>query len=224
MEIIIISLGGSIISPDKPDYFFLREFKNFIINNLDKNRFVIVCGGGMTNSYYNQAATRISNIKQEDLDWLGIMATRLNAELVRIVFGDLAYEKVIYDPNTKISSDKKIIVAAGWQPGCSTDYDAVLLGKQYNATEIINLTNTEYVYDKDPRKYKDAKKLFNVSWPEYRKIISSKWTPRLNTPFDPVASKEAQKSSLKVVILKGTDLINLDNYLHKKNFYGTIIG
>jgi len=223
MKTLVLSLGGSIIAPDKPDYFFLREFKNFIIRNLDIYKFIIVCGGGKTNSYYNQAAKRISNTKQEDLDWLGIMATRLNAELVRIIFGELAYEKVIHDPNEKINTDKNIIIVAGWKPGCSTDYDAVLLGQQYEAKEIINLTNTEYVYDKDPRKYKDAIKLFNVSWQEYRKIIGNKWTPRLNTPFDPIASKEAQKNKLKVVILKGTDLVNLENYLQNKDFYGTII-
>jgi len=223
METLILSLGGSIIAPDKPDYFFLREFKNFVINKLDKYRFVIVCGGGKTNSYYNAAANRISNIKKDDLDWLGIMATRLNGELLRIIFGELAYEKVVYDPNKKIKTNKKIIIAAGFKPGCSTDYDAVLLGKQFDAKKIINLTNTSYVYDKDPKKHKDAKKLFNLTWKEFRKIVGNKWSPRLNSPFDPVASKEAQKNKMTVAILKGTDLKNFDDYLNIKTFKGTIV-
>ena len=223
MKTLILSLGGSIIAPDKPDYYFLREFKNFVLNNITKYRFVIVCGGGKTNSYYNEAATRISNIEQENLDWLGIMATRLNAELVRIIFGELAYEKVVYDPTIELKTLKDIIIAAGWKPGCSTDYDAVLLAEQFKSNEIINLTNISHVFDKDPKKFKDAKKLFNLTWTEYRKIVGSKWTPRLNSPFDPVASKRAQENKIKVAIIKGDDLRNLENYVNKREFNGTII-
>lgn len=223
METLVLSVGGSIISPDKPDYFFLKEFKNFVIRNLDKYKFVIVCGGGKTAAYYNEAATRVSKIKDTDLDWLGITATRLNAELMRVVFGELATEKVIYDPSKKFASDKKIIIASGWKPGRSTDYIAIYLGKKLNATRVINLTNIEYVYDKDPRTNKDAKKLFNITWNEFRKIVGNKWTPRMNSPFDPIASKEAQKNKMNVAILKGTDLDNIQAYLDNKTFKGTII-
>jgi uridylate kinase len=223
MKTVILSLGGSIIAPDKPDYFFLREFKNFIIKNLHNYRFVIVCGGGKTNSYYNEAAARVSNIKKEDLDMIGIMATRLNAELLRAIFGELAYDTVIYNPEKKIKTKKKIIIASGWKPGRSTDYVAVLLAKQLEAEEIINLTNISYVYDKDPRKYKNAKKLFNISWEDYRKIVGNKWIPRLNSPFDPIASKEAHKQKNKVIIMRGNNLDNLENYLSGKTFDGTTI-
>ena len=223
MKTLILSLGGSLIAPDKPDYFFLREFKNFVISRLDKYRFVIVCGGGKTASYYVQAAGRVSRMSDESLDWIGIMATRLNGELVRAIFGELACENVVYNPKEKIKTDKKIIVAAGYKPGWSTDYDSVLLAKQFRAAEIINMTNIDYVYDKDPGKNKDAKKLLDISWREYRRIAGSKWSPRLNLPFDPIASREAQKKKLKAVILNGKDLQNLDNYLLGKDFKGTII-
>jgi len=218
-----MSVGGSIIVPDKPDYFFLNEFKNFVIKHLNKYRFIIMCGGGKTNTYYNRAAKRISKISNNDLDWLGIMASRLNAELVRTIFGELAHDKVIYDPTKKISSKKKIIIGAGYKPGWSTDYDAVLIARQLKVEKILNLTNIAHVYDKDPSKYKDAKKLFEVSWKEYRKIVGSRWSPRLNSPFDPIASKEAQKLKLKVAILKGTDLKNVENYILGKDFDGTVI-
>lgn len=223
METVILSLGGSIIAPDKPDYFFLKEFKNFILGHLSSHRFIIVCGGGKTNSYYNEAATRVSNVEKDDLDWIGIMATRLNAELMRSIFGKLAHKHVIYNPGKKIATKKRIIIAAGYKPGCSTDFDAVLLANQSGSKEIINMTNISYIYDKDPKKFQDAKKLYKVTWKEYRKIIGSKWTPRMNSPFDPIASKEAQKSGLKVIVLKGNDLKNVDRYLGGQGFEGSII-
>jgi uridylate kinase len=87
------------------------------------------------------------------------MATRLNAELVRAIFSEHAYERVAVNPTKKVDTDKRIIVGCGWQPGCSSDMDAVLFAKNVKADTLVNLSNIEYVYDKDPNKFKDARKL-----------------------------------------------------------------
>ncbi|MFH0876211.1 MAG: UMP kinase [archaeon] len=224
MKTIILSLGGSIIVPEEVDYFFLKEFKAFILRQIAiENRFVIICGGGKTNSRYNAAAQRVSNVSKDDLDWVGIASSKLNAELLRAIFGKLAHKRIITNPTLVIKTTKPVIVAAGWKPGWSTDYDAVLIAEQLKASVVINLTNISHVYDKDPRVNKDAKKLYNISWKEYRKMVGNKWSPRMSSPFDPIASKEAQKAGLKVAILKGTDIKNLENYVEGKEFYGTII-
>ena len=62
-----------------------------------------------------------------------------------------------------------------------------------------------------------------VNWKKFRAIVGDKWVPGANFPFDPVASKLAEKLKLKVAIMKGTNLKNLDNYLNNKKFIGTII-
>jgi uridylate kinase len=85
------------------------------------------------------------------------------------------------------------------------------------------MTNIDYVYDKDPNKYKDAKKITKLSWNNFLDIIGREWTPGKNTPFDPVASKLAQKNNINVVILNGNKINNLNNYLQDKKFKGTII-
>jgi len=91
------------------------------------------------------------------------------------------------------------------------------------ADTLVNLSNIEYVYDKDPNKFKDARKLEKVSWKEFRKIVGNEWKAGMNLPFDPVASKEAEKVGLKVVIMKGTELDNFNNFLEDKVFKGTVI-
>src|SRR3989338_945512 len=157
---IVLSLGGSLIVPHNLDINFLKKFKKAILEFVKRgNRAIIVCGGGGTNRSYNFAAKSVSNPSLENLDWLGIAATRINAELVRVIFGKLAYEKVIYNPNKKIKTGKKIIVASGWMPGRSSDDDAVRLAINFKADKVVNLTNVDYVYDKDPKKYKDAKSI-----------------------------------------------------------------
>src|ERR1035437_166327 len=93
---IVMSLGGSLIVPDEIDTDFLKLFISMIKEYVSKDfHFLIITGGGKICRRYNDSLKKIVESTNEDLDWLGISATRLNAEFVRICFGDLAYEKVV---------------------------------------------------------------------------------------------------------------------------------
>lgn len=221
----IISLGGSLIVPNEIDAIFLKNFKMLILKNLRKNRrFFIIAGGGKTARVYQKSAEKIGELTRDDLDWLGIHSTRLNAHLIRTIFRREAHKRIITNPlNHKEPFGEKIMVAAGSKPGWSTDYIAVLLAKKYGIETIINMSNIDYVFNKDPREHRDAKAIKNISWHNFRKIVGNKWDPGLNLPFDPIASKLAEKLNLKVIILNGKNLKNFDNCLNEKNFNGTII-
>jgi uridylate kinase len=223
---VVISLGGSVMAPNQIDVEFLHEFKHLIMRLVGEGyRFAIICGGGKTAREYQNATSKVVHAVHEDLDWLGIHATRLNAHLLRTIFREIAYPKVLKNPNdlVKLKQDQKVVVAAGWKPGRSTDYIAVLLAKNIGTNIIINITNTDFVYDKDPSKYDDAKPILHITWKEFRKLIGvSKWSPGLNTPFDPVAARTAEKLNLKVAVM-GKDLKNIQNYLEGKEFKGTLI-
>ena len=79
----IISLGGSLIVPDSIDREFLKNFKDMLERYAEKgSKFVIICGGGKTARKYQESASGISKVSAEELDWIGIMATRLNSHLV----------------------------------------------------------------------------------------------------------------------------------------------
>jgi uridylate kinase len=221
---IILSLGGSLIVPKKVDGAFLRKFKNFILRQKRK-QFIIVCGGGYINRIYNQVARDLVKAKNQDLDWIGIRTTMLNAELIRTIFSSIAYKRIINEPIKKIRTRKRVIVASGWKPGWSSDYDAVLLAKSFGVKTVINLTNIDYVYDKNPQIFKKARPIKKIDWRGYRQLIGEKkWTPRLNTPFDPIASRLGERLKLRVIILNGRDLKNLKNCLEGKKFKGTVIG
>lgn len=228
-EKIVISLGGSLVVPDGgPDLDFLKEFNKFIRGKLAENKnrqFFIVVGGGKIARNYRDAGKEVlkKDLTEDDMDWLGIHATRLNAHLIRTIFRDLAHPFIIkhYDIIRKVS--EPVVIAAGWKPGWSTDYDAVLLCEDYSISTVLNLSNIEKVYNKDPRKFPDAKPMTKISWKEYQKMVGKKWLPGMNLPFDPVASQKAAELGVKVAIMKGDDFKNLDNYFKNKKFVGTII-
>jgi uridylate kinase len=114
-------------------------------------------------------------------------------------------------------------LAGGWKPGWSTDYVAVTIAEKYGLKKIINLTNIDYIFNKDPKKYKDAKPIKEIKWQNYKKLINNKWRPGMNAPFDPIASRKAEKLKIEVNILNGANLKNLENYLKKEKFKGTKI-
>jgi len=220
---IVLSLGGSIIIPDKLDVNFLKNFKIIVESFNKKNyKFIIFCGGGKLARDYQKAASQITKLNNDDLDWIGIKVTWINAFLVKTMFKNNAENFIVIDPTKKVKFNKKILIAAGWKPGWSTDYDAVLLAKNLKVKTVINMSNIDYVYDKDPRKNKNAKKIKNICWKHFRELTGNKWQAGLNKPFDPIAAKEAEKSKIKVFII-GKNLKNFENLLNNKKFNGTTI-
>ncbi|RLE46747.1 UMP kinase [Candidatus Woesearchaeota archaeon] len=218
MTTVVLSLGGSIINPKKINIKFLKKFKKLILSR--KEKFIIVCGGGKPAREYQNAAKKLG-LSTKSQDKIGITATMLNAQLVKELFGNKAYEKVLQEP--KKTKFTKIAIAAGWKPGCSTDKNAVLWAKKNSVRKVFNLSNINNVYDKDPKKYKNAKPIKKIKWKEYMKKITNKWKPGLSTPFDPIASKLAAKLKIKAYILNGKKLERLEKALDEKKFTGTII-
>ncbi|MBU4422054.1 UMP kinase [Candidatus Parcubacteria bacterium] len=225
-KITVISLGGSLIVPKEGiDILFLKKFKNLITEFAkDGHKFILICGGGRTARDYQKSAKAIANLTRDDLDWIGIHATRLNGHLVRTIFRDITHPTIIKNPNQKVNFKEKVLIGAGWRPGCSTDYDAVLLAKTYGAEKVINLTNVDYLYDKNPATYKDAKKIKEIDWAGFRKIVGNKWDPGANTPFDPIASREAEKLGLTLILANGKKMANLKKIIRgDKDFIGSIV-
>ncbi|MGH7203464.1 MAG: UMP kinase, partial [Candidatus Levyibacteriota bacterium] len=207
---------------------FLEKLNNFIRDELakdNKRQFFLIIGGGATARHYIEAGRAVvgHELPHEDMDWLGVHGTTLNAHLVRTIFRDIAHPKLIrhYDIIRKVY--EPVVVAAGWKPGWSTDYCATLLCEDYGVKTVINLSNIQQVYDKDPKKFPDAKPLDKLTWKEMRAIVGDTWTPGLNAPFDPIAAKKAQELGVKVVVMSGSDLENVSNYINSKPFNGTVI-
>ena len=221
----VIALGGSIAFPDDNiNVPFLKRFFLFIKRETKKgNKFIIVPGGGGITRRYQAAARRIARVRNEDKDWLGIHATRLNAHFLRTIFKDWA-EPVILDERGKIVRFGRysIIIASGWKPGWSTDYVACQIALDFGIREVINLSEAGYVYTADIKKDPRARPIKQLFWDDYLKLIPSRWSPGLHTPVDPVAARLAKKRGLRVITVS-SDLGNLRSLLKGEGFKGTVL-
>nr|QQK86926.1 uridylate kinase [Treponema denticola] len=228
----VLSVGGSIVAPDKPDFDFLDKFSKTIRNWLlqdSSRKIIMVIGGGAPARDYQNAYRKVCDLrkapaKNDEADWIGIMATRLNAQLVKAVLEDLCPNPVVYDPTTVDMFGGQILVAAGWKPGFSTDNDAVVLAERFSGNLVVNLSNIAKVYTDDPKKNPEARPIDSISWEDFIKIVGTEWVPGKNTPFDPIASQRAQRAGIKVICAAGKDIENLENILNGKDFKGTVIG
>lgn len=225
----VLSVGGSIVAPETPDTDFIAKFATMIrdwLSKDDSRKLILVIGGGGPARIYQQAYKTVAtaeNYKAEEADWVGITATRLNAQLLKAIFSDLCPQDVVYDPTAAQDFSGKILIAAGWKPGFSTDTDAVFLAEKFNAKTVINLSNIEKVFTDDPKKNPNAKPLDNISWKDFRKMVGDEWTPGKNTPFDPIASQKAEKAGITVICAGGRNIENTRAILEEKDFIGTKI-
>lgn len=224
-KVIVLSLGGSLIIPDKVDIKYLKEFKKMILKNTKKYKFIIGCGGGSIARKYI-SALRASGMNEKFQSLSGIAATRMNARFMNYFF---KIDPEYGIPHTKTTLKKYIkkrdVVFCGaleYKPNQTSDSTAAQLARKFKA-KFINLTNVKGLYDKDPRKYKNAKFIKKISWKDFDKMAhASKYQPGQHFVLDQTASKIILEEKIPTYII-GKDLKQLDNILKGKDFKGTLV-
>ena len=89
----VLSLGGSIVAPESPDPAFLASFMTLVREHLavsPERRLIIVVGGGGPARLWQRAYRESGGLPEnhDAQDWIGVMATRLNAQLVKALGRD----------------------------------------------------------------------------------------------------------------------------------------
>lgn len=224
----VVSLGGSIVAPDGPDAGFIRNFsalaRAWLAEDAARRLILVVGGGGPARAWQKAYRDAVDAPDADAQDWIGIMATRLNAQLVKAALLDLCPQDVVTDPSAVSVFGGRVLVAAGWKPGFSTDFDAVVLAERFGARTIVNLSNIAKVYTADPKLDPSATPIDRISWADFRAMVGDEWVPGKNAPFDPIASKRAQELGLSVICAAGRDLANLAAILEGRPYLGTLIG
>ncbi len=222
---VVISIGGSILVPDEVDIIYARHLAELVNDISDSCQISIVTGGGRLARKYIRHA-RDSGASEIFCDLIGINATRLNARLLSAVIGEKATRE---PPRDFIGALKaldlgKIVVMGGTHPAHSTDAVSALLAEYITADVLINATNVDGIYDKDPEKHTDAIM--------YEKLSSEKLVDMIKSYsagagqyelVDILAVKIIQRSNLKTIFLNGRNLENLRNAIEGKEFTGTLI-
>lgn len=224
-KVIVLSLGGSLIIPDKVDYKFLNEFKKTILKFKDKYSFVVVCGGGSVARKYIKAI-KVSNGNEKLQSFAGISATRMNARFMNYFFGIDPEHGIPHTLKTIEKYLKKSSVifcgALEYKPNQTSDSTAAEIAKHFKSI-FINLTDVAGLFTKNPKEFKDAKLIKEISWKDFDNLAGKiSYKPGQHFVLDQTASKIILKKKISTYIL-GKSMKELENLLNKKEFIGTEI-
>ena len=209
---VVIKLSGRVFGMDNVKV--LKDYASFLVKISKICQPVIVAGGGKIARHYITHA-RSSGADESTLDELGIEISRLNAKLLIYALKQKAYSH----PPTTLQEVRHavdsglIVVTGGLHPGQSTNGTAALIAEKIKATEFLNATDVDGVYDKDPNKYKNAKKFKKMELKDLRKMLVHEDSVAGGYDLmDIVALKIIERSKIKTRILK-SDLKTLEKVI-----------
>ena len=214
---IVISLGGSILLSD----FNSAKIKQYvdILRDLRKNHnIVVVTGGGSVARDYISVAKKLG-ANDFEADELGIMVTRINAKVLLSGLSDMGSSFIPknFDEVKKALDTQKIVVMGGTFPSISTDGTSALVAEAIHADLFINATSVDGVFDKNPKKNKDAKIIKKLSYSELSDILSSNASNAGTYElFDRTAIDVLSRSNISCVVVNGHDPLNIKKAVNKE--------
>ncbi len=205
--IVSISLGGSLLTREQTPEIF-RKYADVLRRLKERGHtIIVVCGGGKPARDWIGLARELGADAYTQ-DRLGIHATHLNALLLISALGPDAHPHIHRrGSEIKRNLDDRILVGGGHLPGSSTDFRAVLFAEAACADLIINATDVDGVYDKNPEKHPDAVKLERITFSQLERIIldNAEQTPGEYGLFDLKGVRRAKKLKMPVIFIDGTD-------------------
>lgn len=223
MMVVAVSLGGSVVNPAKPSLENIKRIAE--VFEKSKEKLAIVVGGG---AYAREYAEIIRKLNGNEFyaDVVATMETKQNAMLLLSALKN-AYPKIPSGFETAASAIKnyQYVVMGGTIPGITTDTDAVLLAEATFAKRLVNISNVPAVYDKDPLKYKGAKKYSKMSHEQLIELAvgSDRRKAGEHFVFDMIACKLARRSKLELHFVSWKNEQDVLNAIKGRAHGGTIV-
>ncbi len=226
---ITLKIGGSVIFKENNQYNIelIGNYASVIRNVLEQQEYsvskmvVVVGGGRLSRELVSIARSLSSSTSNAHLDLLGIHASRLNSLLLISALKDLAYPfppQSFEEALRIMSGNSTLIISGGLQPGQSTNAVAAILAEALGTDLLINLSNIKKVYNKDPRKFKDARPLDVIDYNDFIKIVmENQQKPGNYELFDLVGAEIVKRSGIPLYFVDGynpkliTDVLNGEN-------------
>ncbi len=222
MKAIVISIGGSVLFSEDIDISFFNQLIVLLKKSSKKNKIFIVVGGGKTARTYIKLGREL-NFNEKTLDEIGIKITRINAEILARIL-KISNKDIPFTTKEAKDIDKPIVVMGGTTPGHSTDMVGAELAEKTHADKYIIATNVDGIYDKDPNKYSDAKKLIKVSIKKLIEKYGANWSSAgKNIVIDGPALEIIQRAKIPTFVVNGKKLDQLEKVITNQKFNGSTI-
>jgi len=221
---VVLRIGGSVIaSPVNVE--LVAEYAELLktLNRQGHEVAAVVGGGKLAREFI--AVARDLGLDMQVQDEIAISVSRLFAQIFLKKLGESGCSKVAItlDEAAECISKGKITVMGGLKPGFTTDAVAALVAERVNADLLVKGTDQDGVYDKDPRKHKDAMKLDHLFLDDLFKILElNKHQAGMHQIIDPNAVKVLKRRHMKLIVVNGYNPENILAAVNGENVGTTI--
>ncbi len=198
MERVVFSLGGSVFYKKGINFEFVEPFIKYL-KSLNRKGAVVIGGGDVAREFIE--AGRRFGLNEYECDLIAIQETRKNATLfLYAIRSEDVYPRVLKSAEEAgvAINHYRWLVSGGFFPGITTDAVSTMVAEAIGASKVINISRVDGLYDKDPKKHKDAKKIKKAPISEFLKIAvkGDERKAGENFVFDIIALKIAQRSKI----------------------------
>jgi len=228
---IVLKIGGSVIYDNSlnVNQFLLDKLKEWYFRKKDdyQNIVIVVGGGSLSRDLQEKISRHIGG--EEYLHSIGMSVTQTNANLLRAYIGDpdiIVPQRLGEAYELLVDSAKSIIVCGGLKVGWSTDMDAAVFADILNESRITKISDTDYIYDKDPEQVEGAVAIKDMTWDEYFKLFDiqedSTHAPNKNIPIDVECARFCKSKGISFWI-SGGERITKANVFEDIMTEGTLV-
>ncbi|MBN1785617.1 MAG: UMP kinase [Candidatus Methanofastidiosa archaeon] len=223
----VVKYGGSLLFENgAPNVALIEKVCDTLRELYEKGHKIgLVVGGGFTARSYISALNPF--FPESRKDHVAVLATRLNAMLFISRLSDICcpLPPCSFEEMMGYVNSGRMVISGGMQPGQSTNAVATLLCEAMEAKELINATNVDYVYDKDPKRHDDAKPIGEMDYERLKEIISGIGSSAGGYDmFDMVAAKNIERSRITLHFINGRDPKNICKILDGVSVGTTVKG
>jgi len=164
----------------------------------------VVGGGSLSRDMIRTA--KAMGLSEPYQDEVAISVSRVMAQLLALRLGKSGSLTVptTIEEAADLFEKGKIVIMGGLKPGMTTDTVAALLADRVNADLLVKATDQEGIYNRDPRKFPDARKLDLLSFNDLSKLFeANKHRAGIHQIVDPEAVRILQKRKIRTVIVNG---------------------
>lgn len=215
MKKIVVKIGGSLaIGSCGPRKSYFRKLVPVLKQLKDGNQLIVSIGGGKFIRNYFKSIEKLG-LSDEQMEWIAIELLSVNVKFL----SELLSLKPIY--SLEEIGEKTSGVIGGIKPGRSTDANAAYAAAMIKADMFIKLTNVDGIYDSDPRKFRNAKRIERMSFADLKKF-STQGKPGSYGILDSLAIEIIAKNRISTIIMSGRNPGNILKAIDGKNL-GTLV-
>jgi uridylate kinase len=226
---VVLAVGGSVLATGDQDPQAWIQWTEAVKEWSRERPIAIVVGGGRP-ARNAIALARAGSTSEDDLDRIGIHATRLNASILLALLkgnGVDANHRVPRATDRAASEldEHSVVVMGGTTPGHSTDFVAAELAQKVRAARLVIVSNVDGVYTQDPHKHPDAKRLAATTFDELLHIVGGPAWTQAGAPgiVDGPAAALLKSTRTATCVVSGRNLTNVGNAVRGQDFDGTSV-